>query len=68
MDDRLTGCEERIAHLERVAEDLSDLTRAQAARIATLERQVAALMAREADRAADTGGAVVLGDERPPHW
>ena len=68
MDDRVTGCEERIAHLERVVGDLSDQLHAQEGRIAALERQLALLVTREAERAADAGGAVVLGDERPPHW
>jgi SlyX protein len=26
------------------------------------------LLEREAERQADGGGGVVLGDERPPHW
>lgn len=60
--------EGRIAHLERGVEDLSDVVAAQQATIDRLERQVAALLAREAEREAAEGGGVVIADERPPHW
>ena len=60
--------EEKIAHLTRVVEDLSDVVARQDAEIATLTRRVQMLMEREAQREADGGGGVVLGDERPPHY
>lgn len=65
-EDRLDRAEERIAHLLRAVDELSDQTRAQAERIDRLEGRVAELMRREAERAADT--AHVFTDERPPHW
>lgn len=60
--------EERLAHLIRSVEDLSDVVATQSRQIDTLERRVAMLMAREGEREADAGGAVVLADQRPPHW
>ena len=66
-NDRIDVAEERIAHLLRAVDDLSDLARGQAERIARLEAQVAALLRGDADRQADAGG-MLLADERPPHW
>ncbi|MBO6790466.1 MAG: SlyX family protein [Dinoroseobacter sp.] len=60
--------EEKIAHLERVLDDLSGVVADQAVEIAILTRQVALLMQRERERVADGGGGVILGDERPPHY
>ena len=67
MDD-VTALQERFAHQELVIEELSDVVTQQADRIAVLERRVAMLMAREAEREADAPGGIVLGDERPPHY
>ena len=60
--------EERLAHLERTNDELSEIVAAQAKEIDTLNRRVAMLMEREAAREADGGGGVVFGDERPPHY
>ena len=60
--------EEKIAHLERVVDDLSGVVADQADEIAILTRQVALLIQRERERVADGGGGVILGDERPPHY
>ena len=60
--------EEKIAHLERILDDLSGVVADQADEIAILTRQVALLMQRERERVADGGGGVILGDERPPHY
>jgi len=60
--------EERIAHLERDIADLSDEVARQQARIETLERRLALLMAREADREAEGGSPPPLADRPPPHW
>ncbi len=60
--------EEQIAHLTRTVEDLSDVVARQEAEIVTLNRRVHMLMQREGEREAAGGGAVVLGDERPPHY
>jgi SlyX protein len=66
--DRTEAMEERIAHLMRAVDDLSDVVAAQAAEIARLTRLVQLLMEREADREAAGGGTIPLADERPPHW
>ncbi len=68
MTDRLILAEERIAHLIRSVDELSDVVAGQAREIAVLTRRVALLMDREAAREADGGGGAVLGDERPPHY
>ncbi len=60
--------EERIAHLERALDDVSDVAARQADEIAILTRRVEMLLRREAEREADGSGGVVLGDETPPHW
>ncbi len=60
--------EEHIAHLTRTVDDLSEIVAQQAGEIAELTRRVEMLMRREASREAEGPGAVVLGDERPPHW
>ena len=60
--------EERIAHLEREAADLSAVVAAQDAELRRLAALVERLARRDAERAAEGGGGVVLGDERPPHW
>lgn len=60
--------EERIAHLTRTVDELSDVVAAQAGEIERLTRRVALLTEREAAREAEGGGGVILGDERPPHY
>lgn len=60
--------EERIAHLMRAVDDLSDVVARQQAEIDRLTRRVEMLMQREAEREAAQSGGVILGDERPPHW
>ena len=66
--DEVQFVQERVAHLERMAEELSDQVAAQARQIDVLERRVAMLMEREAQRETEATGGVVLGDERPPHY
>ncbi|MDF1727551.1 MAG: SlyX family protein [Sulfitobacter sp.] len=60
--------EEQIAHLTRAVDDLSDVVARQEGDIDLLTRRVEMLMRREGEREASTGGAVVVGDERPPHY
>ena len=60
--------EERLAHLERVLDELNDVVARQADEIAVMTRRVAMLMEREAMREADGSGGVVIGNERPPHY
>lgn len=66
--DRLLALEEQTAHLSRAVEDLSRIVTAQADEIDLLTRRVAMLMEHARDRQDAGNGAVVLGDERPPHW
>jgi SlyX protein len=68
MEQRLTDLEETTAHLTREVEDLSAIVARQDSEIARLTRQVQLLMEREAQREAAEGAAVVMGDERPPHY
>ena len=60
--------EEQIAHLTRTVDDLSDIVARQERDLAILTRRVQLLMEREGVREAQTGGGVVVGDERPPHY
>jgi len=60
--------EEKIAHLIRTVDDLSDIVARQEREIAMLTHRVKVLIDREADREAATDGQVILADQRPPHW
>ncbi len=60
--------EERIAHLERISDDLSETVARQDREIALLTQRLETLIQREAARQSDGGGGVVFGDERPPHY
>jgi SlyX protein len=60
--------EERIAHLERMLDDLSEVVARQDGEIARLTRRVEMLMRREAEREVEAGGTVPLADQKPPHW
>jgi len=59
--------EERLAHLTRAVEDLSEVVARQAREIDRLSRRVGLLMEREAEREAE-GGTIPLADQKPPHW
>lgn len=59
--------EERIAHLTRGLEELSDVVARQSREIDRLSNRVALLLEREADRQEETGS-VSMTDQRPPHW
>lgn len=60
--------EERLAHLERLADELNEIVTRQTGEIDVLTRRVQMLMEREAAREADGGGGVVIAGERPPHY
>jgi len=64
----ITHLEEKIAHLTRTVEDLSDIIAAQQKAIDLSTRRLAMLMEREAGREMDAGGTIPLADQRPPHW
>ena len=66
MPSDTNSLQERIAYLERTVDDLSDTVARQDRDIALLTRRVALLLGREASRQDE--GAVVMGDERPPHY
>lgn len=66
-DARLTDIEIALTHQAAAAEELSEVVRAQAARIDRLERQVAALAQRLAEAEAGSD-ARPDPDARPPHW
>ncbi|MEY5038104.1 MAG: hypothetical protein RL472_1210 [Pseudomonadota bacterium] len=64
---QLDAMEERMAHLIRAVDDLSDVVTAQTREIDTLKRRVQMLMEREAEReAAGLGSAEA--NVPPPHW
>ena len=65
--DRHDQLEEKIAHLTRVVEDLSDIVRRQDQALERLSRRVGLLVEREAEREAEAGTHVTLTDQRPPH-
>lgn len=65
-DPRWLGLEERISHLMRMLDDLSDVVARQDAEIDRLTRHVGLLMQREAEQ--EAAGAIPLADQRPPHW
>jgi SlyX protein len=66
MMDRVEVLEERVAHLLRSVDDLSDIVAAHATEVARLTRLVGLLASREAEREAT--GADATDDQRPPHW
>lgn len=59
--------EEKIAHLTRTVDDLSDVLARQETMIAMLNRRVQLLMEREAEREA-SDDKVTFGDRPPPHY
>jgi SlyX protein len=59
--------EERIAHLTRAVEDLSDVVTRQGREIDRLTRLIAMLAERESEREAGSGEAPAA-NARPPHW
>ncbi len=64
--DRLDLLEERIAHLTRAVEDLSDVVARQAAEIDRLTRLTRLLAEREAER--EAGLDAPPASQKPPHW
>ncbi|HWL57523.1 MAG TPA: SlyX family protein [Paracoccus sp. (in: a-proteobacteria)] len=65
--ERTERLEEAVAHLTRIAEDLSGIVARQEGEIARIMRRLDMLMEREAEREAE-GGTIPLADQRPPHW
>lgn len=65
--EQVQAIEERVAHLIRAVDELSDVVARQDAEIRRLGRHVGVLLEREADREAEAG-AIPLSDQLPPHW
>ncbi|MTH78670.1 SlyX family protein [Paracoccus aestuariivivens] len=65
--ERTERLEEAVAHLTRIADDLSSVVARQEAEIARLARRIGMLMEREAERETESG-TIPLADQRPPHW
>lgn len=61
-----TDLEEKVAHLIRAVEDLSDVVARQATEIASLERRVRLLLERAAEDEALRDAPEA--NARPPHW
>lgn len=68
MEHSARTIEEKIAHLERVVEDLSDVLSRQQEALDRLGRGFERLLVREAAREADQGGPGPNPNQRPPHW
>ncbi len=64
----MTNLEEKIAHLTKTVDELSDIVARQEADLATALLRIDMLMQREAGREMDSGGSIPLVDQRPPHW
>ena len=64
--DRVQLLEEKVAHLMRAVEDLSDVAARQAREIEVLERRVRLLMERAAEQEAMDGAPEA--NVKPPHW
>jgi SlyX protein len=65
---QIEALEERIAHLTRAVEDLSDVVARQSRDLDRLLRLTQLLAEREAERESDGSGGIPLADQRPPHW
>lgn len=65
--DRTELLEERIAHLTRAVDDLSDVVAGQRKELDRLNRLVGLLVEREAEREAMAGEAPAA-NQPPPHW
>jgi SlyX protein len=63
----ITALEERIAHLMRAVDDLSDIVASQGREIDRLTRLTEMLALREAEREQE-GLDAPAANQRPPHW
>ena len=60
--------EEKIAHLTRTVEEMSDIVARQDKELAVVQRRLALLMEREAMREVGDNTDIPLADQRPPPW
>ncbi|MCU0816733.1 MAG: SlyX family protein [Cypionkella sp.] len=65
--DHIAVLEEKLAHLTRAVDDLSDVVTAQRKEIDRLTRLVSLLVEREAEREA-AGFDAPPANQKPPHW
>jgi SlyX protein len=68
MPSEIEQLQERVAHLERMVEELSDMVADRGRETDVLTRRVEMLLRREAEREAGEGSGIPLADQRPPHW
>ena len=66
--EQMNALEERVAHLMRAVEDLSDVVARQAKDLDRLLRLTQLLAEREAGRETEGAGSIPLADQKPPHW
>jgi SlyX protein len=64
--DKTEQLQERVAHLIRAVEDLSDVVARQADEVDRLTRLVTMLAQREAER--EDAGDAPAANQKPPHW
>jgi SlyX protein len=64
----MTEIEEKLAHLIRMMDDLSDVVAKQQTAIDRMEKRVQMLMERAATQEADQGNYIYTGPEKPPHY
>ncbi|MCV2893694.1 SlyX family protein [Lentibacter sp. XHP0401] len=64
----MESLQEKIAHLERITDELSSVIARQDTEIALLTRKVQILLDAEAGRNRSEGAHIFGGDERPPHY
>ncbi|OSP53518.1 SlyX family protein [Pseudoruegeria sp. SK021] len=67
-EEAVTRLEEKLAYLDRVVSDLSDVVARQDGEITVLTRRVQMLLQRGAEQELSEGGTVPLADQRPPHY
>jgi SlyX protein len=68
MPSEIEQLQERVAHLERMVEELSDMVADRGRETDVLTRRVEMLLRREAEREAGEATGIPLADQRPPHW
>ena len=66
MEDRIRALEERVAHLTRASDEMSEIIRDQATRLERAERAIRMLAERALDQDADATRPPA--SVRPPHW
>jgi SlyX protein len=64
----MTEIEEKLAHLTRAVDDLSDVVARQQDVIDQLQKRVQMLMERAAQQESDQGSYIYTGPEKPPHY